>query len=410
MFKNESAYEGITSADDGYRMLALFRFWNMIYYFYPYTMYSEVEWRKCLPKLIRIFAKARDKEDLEHAYVIMLENLKDGHALAYGNDGNINSKLLFNNKNILPMDVSMVDSCGVLIKRINTSNVPEKEIMPGDIITQVNGKTIYDIRTEVRAYIPSSRRLHEPNVNAYTAFTGDSVIYTVRRDGQEKNIQICDFMRYWKSYKQIEGMPAECSVGNGISYINLEKIGPDHLVAALKKTVDSRGIIFDMRGYPDANRFGEMISMLADFLYPEEKNIMRMSYADLCKPGTFRENNYYNSIKYGKKNPSYYKGKVVVLVDNNTASAAEFVAIAIMVAPKSVAVGELTCGALGRITYIPLISGYSLTVSGGCTHIDELRNVDINGIHPDFVVHQIPEDLKLGKDTQLEFAKTLILK
>ena len=48
---------------------------------------------------------------------------------------------------------------------------------------------------------------------------------------------------------------------------------------------------------------------------------MRMSYADLSSPGTFRSNNSY-TIKYGKTNPYYYKGKVAVLVNGITISAA----------------------------------------------------------------------------------------
>ena len=67
-----------------------------------------------------------------------------------------------------------------------------------------------------------------------------------------------------------------------------------------------------MRGYPVD--FPAVLDTLTCFLYPEPRRIMRMSYADLSSPGTFRSNNSY-TIKYGKTNPYYYKGKVAVLLN-----------------------------------------------------------------------------------------------
>jgi hypothetical protein len=43
-----------------YRLLALFRFWNVIHYFYPYKDLLDQDWDTVLPRFVPQFAAARD--------------------------------------------------------------------------------------------------------------------------------------------------------------------------------------------------------------------------------------------------------------------------------------------------------------------------------------------------------------
>lgn len=127
LFKNESAYPDISPNDDGYRMLTLFRFWNMMYYFHPYIGHFEKRWRELLPEFIRIFAKARDRKSFDTACARLVFAMKDGHTLPYGLETNIDGELLWKNNNYLPVEAVMADSCRILITRINAENVPMTE-------------------------------------------------------------------------------------------------------------------------------------------------------------------------------------------------------------------------------------------------------------------------------------------
>ena len=40
-FANEAGYRSMNTVDDGFRMLALFRYWNIIEYFFPYKHLYE---------------------------------------------------------------------------------------------------------------------------------------------------------------------------------------------------------------------------------------------------------------------------------------------------------------------------------------------------------------------------------
>lgn len=103
LFKNESAYPDISPNDDGYRMLTLFRFWNMMYYFHPYIGHFEKRWRELLPEFIRIFAKARDRKSFDTACARLVFAMKDSHTLPYGLETNIDGELLWKNNNYLPV-------------------------------------------------------------------------------------------------------------------------------------------------------------------------------------------------------------------------------------------------------------------------------------------------------------------
>lgn len=408
MFKNESAYDNINPNDDGYRMLTLFRFWNMMYYFHPYIGHFEKKWRELLPEYIRVFAKARDRKDFEIACAGLISAVKDSHTLIYGLETNIDGELMWKYNNYLPVEAVMSDSCRILITRINAENYPKDGILPGDYIIGVNGKSIYDIRKDADKYNHYANLSADQYAPTYISFPGKSVTYTVERDGERKDVYINDFMSYWEKYKARESStPATDTFENGIIYINLAAINTDSLTKVLNNNIESKAIIFDMRGYPVD--YPAILDTLTGFLYPESKSIMRRSYADLNTPGTFRLNNCYTK-KYGKTNPNYYKGKVAVLVNGTTISAAEIVALAIKNAPKATVIGEPTAGALARITFQPLLGGASTRITGAGVYLNDGRCTYPDGIPLDFVVHQMPEDIKADKDTQLEFAKTLLAK
>lgn len=55
VFTHEAAYSQFAYPDAGYRLLCLFRYWNMINYFYPYKYLIGEDWNKvltdCIPKI-----------------------------------------------------------------------------------------------------------------------------------------------------------------------------------------------------------------------------------------------------------------------------------------------------------------------------------------------------------------------
>src|SRR5258708_22109056 len=69
-------------ASQGYRLLALFRFWNVIQYFYPYRYAMDVDWDVTLAEMIPVFREAVDTMGYHLAVRRLATRLQDTHSRA----------------------------------------------------------------------------------------------------------------------------------------------------------------------------------------------------------------------------------------------------------------------------------------------------------------------------------------
>lgn len=60
-FKNENPYESMHYPDAGFSLLALFRYWNTIQYYFPYRNLIDRNWNDVLLEFIPEFLNAPDE-------------------------------------------------------------------------------------------------------------------------------------------------------------------------------------------------------------------------------------------------------------------------------------------------------------------------------------------------------------
>lgn len=63
-FKNENTYQRMKYPDEGFRLLALYKYWNMIQYFFPHKHLTDKDWNCTLKEYIPKFIHA--KNELEY--------------------------------------------------------------------------------------------------------------------------------------------------------------------------------------------------------------------------------------------------------------------------------------------------------------------------------------------------------
>lgn len=404
-FYNESFYENISPSDDGYRMLALFRFWNMMYYFHPYMYQMENKWERVLPDYIRLFAAADGRTEFEEACVRLTCELKDAHSEFYGckEDWAVNVML---ESSWLPLITTLQDD-KVIVKGFYSYPVDSCELQVGDAIMAVNHKTIANIRKEKSIYNNFGNGTTDRYALHYTSFNGDSVVYTIERDGRCMDIMIADvYERYWKKMKGVD-LPehdAFCMLSDSICYLDLSLLTSEQLRKNMEQAKQCKGIVFDMRGYPKTS---ECADIIASYLYPHRKALFYFSYADCYQPGVFRKNPHFQ--EYGMENPDYYKGTPVVLVNGLTMSEAEFVATMIGNAPKGYVIGEPTSGVYGNVLYIPFISGIATRITGRGAYWFDGTCTFPEGVQIDRYVYPAIGSIKEGKDRMLEEAIKYIM-
>lgn len=123
-------------------------------------------------------------------------------------------------------------------------------------------------------------------------------------------------------------------------------------------------------------------------------------------PGLFSMNRT-NSV--GKRdNPTYYKGQIIILINEETQSQAEYTTMALRTAPNAIVIGSTTAGADGNMSWIDLPGGIRTGISGIGIYYpngDETQRV---GIIPDIELKPTIKAFMQGRDELLEKALKVI--
>jgi C-terminal processing protease CtpA/Prc len=138
---------------------------------------------------------------------------------------------------------------------------------------------------------------------------------------------------------------------------------------------------------------------------PTATPFVKFSKGNIQFPGLFT---YMEALKVGGDNPGYYKGKVVILVNEITQSQAEYTTMALRVAPRAVVIGSTTAGADGNVSDFFLPGGIRTMISGLGVYYPDGRETQRIGIVPNIVVRPTIKGIREGRDELVEKGVALI--
>jgi C-terminal processing protease CtpA/Prc len=186
-----------------------------------------------------------------------------------------------------------------------------------------------------------------------------------------------------------------------IGYIYPGIIKNAYLPKIMEEVKNTRGLIIDMRTYP--SEF--IVFTLGGYLMPEATRFVKFSRTSNSRPGLFT---YYTNLSVGKNNNDYYKGKVVIIVNETTLSQAEYTTMALRVAPEAKVIGSTTAGADGNVSAFTLPGGIRTAISGIGVYYPDGKETQRIGIVPDFVIKPTIKGIVEGRDELLEKAIEII--
>jgi hypothetical protein len=163
----------------------------------------------------------------------------------------------------------------------------------------------------------------------------------------------------------------------------------------------TRGIVIDMRCYP--SEF--IVFTLGQYLMPQPTPFVKFTFGDVMRPGLFT---FGPALRVGKFNSDYYRGKVVILVNETTISQAEYTTMAFSVAPNATIIGSTTSGADGNVSPITLPGGISTMISGIGVYYPDGTETQRIGIAPDIELRPTLKGIREKRDELLERAIELI--
>lgn len=242
------------------------------------------------------------------------------------------------------------------------------------------------------------------NYNAgFYMFTGNTntCTITVRRNGHEHQLTLQRFplIELLNEETRTAGPSHDILPGN-LGYINMGLLMPEEIETLFTDSefMNTKGIIFDLRNYPNGT-----IWEIMTYMIPQPVLTARIKYPVPEKPGEFAMRNSTWFGKYGG-NEDYYKGKVVILVDERSISQSEYSAMALQQCPDTVTIGSQTAGADGNVTYIRLPGNIFTKISGMGIFYPDGSPTQRVGVKIDFTVRPTIAGLQQERDEVLEFA------
>ncbi|OIN57479.1 S41 family peptidase [Arsenicibacter rosenii] len=405
-FQHEDTYPGMNPTDGGLRMLSLFRYWNIIQYFFPYRHLIKEDWPAVLDEFIPVFAMANTAEAYTLATMALIARVQDSHAGIWGNSPALDKwKGLYR----APVQARFVDNQAVVTGYYHPEKGAASGLKTGDVITHIDKQTIADWVKQKFPYYQGSNEPTRLRNMAQDLLRGSSaeVDVSITRDGKPMTLAVKRYLRNelpmnlnldWMS------VPHDTSfrmLPGSIGLIFPARIKNSHVPAIQKATANAKGIIVDMRCYPA----DFIVFTLGNYFVDKPTPFVKFSYGSIANPGLFMMS---SPLNVGKKGGAHFPGKVVILVNELSQSNAEYTTMAFRASPNVVVVGSQTAGADGNISQFYLPGAISTAISGIGVYYPDGRETQRIGIVPDVMVKPTIEGIRSGHDELMRKAIDII--
>ena len=393
-FTNEKVYDKMNYTDSGIKLLAVFRYWNMIEYFFPNRHLMDENWDSVLKEFISKMTTTKDQKEYTLTLLELIGKIQDTHANIWGGNKIVEE---FFGKNIVPIEIKFIEDKAVVTKLQNEFKGSELQV--GDIITSINGINVEDWIENNLKYFPASNRPTQLRdiANKILRSNDKSIQVSIESKLGNKNLDLETIPNKYFSEEPV----SHKVINENIGYIYPGTLKNGEINEIMPKFLDKKGLIIDLRCYPS----DFIVFSLNKYLLNERKEFVKFTSGSLKTPGLFA---YEKTLSVGGNNKDNYKGKVIILINEETQSQAEYTAMALRVSPNATVVGSTTAGADGNISAIYLPGNIFTYISGiGVLYPDGSETQRI-GIIPNIKVEPTIKGIREAKDEVLEKAIELI--
>jgi len=411
VFKHEIAYGRLDSPDAGMRLLALYRYWNMINYFFPYKHLIDGNWEEKLAANIPAFVNAQNTQEYLLASLRLISSIHDTHANIWSRHVELED---YRGKLGLPVQAGFVENKLVVTGYYADTLGVKQRLKAGDVITSIDGVPVEKL---IQKFLPITAAS-----NYATQLRDLPRTYLLRSNNSTMELEVVSAGRQQKVVMETlprtklnyaldadpdPKAPAYKLLSGGIGYLFPGKYKNKDLPAIKKAFKDTKGIVVDMRCYPSdfmPFTFVPFIKTKADEAKANSNNsFVKFTAVDLMQPGTFRNR---GSVSVPASNE--YKGKVVVIVNERTQSQAEYTTMAFQSSANVTVIGSTTAAADGNVSSITLPGGISTMISGIGVLYPDGTETQRQGVKIDYEIKPTIKGIKDGKDELLEKAIEII--
>jgi C-terminal processing protease CtpA/Prc len=399
VFEREMSYPAMKPGDAGLQLLALYRYWNIVEYWFPYRDVIGTNWDAVLERFVPRLALAKSRQDYVLSLFALIAQVNESHSG------------LFNAVDMRPP----VGACRIGVKLrfvghdpVVTGLLPGAEgnhaLERGDVLESINGVSISKRVKDWSPYYGASNDAGRFRDIAGSMTRGECgpVPVQVRRGGKKLTVTATRARLARDPEETRHDLPGDTfrRLTDRIAYLKLSTVRASDIAGYIESAADTDGMIVDIRNYPS----DFVVFALGQLLVDESTSFVRFTKMDISNPGA---SHWATQIQLQPRAP-HYAGKVIVLVDETSQSQAEYTAMALRASKRTRIVGSMTAGADGNISLFQLPGGLNTAISGLGVFYPDRAPTQRVGIVPDVVVTPTVAGIRAGRDEVLEAAQKLI--
>ena len=375
--------------------------WNVFKHFFPYfdvideissgkvsrNEYWDGVLRTALMEASQNTSLEENKITLRH----LVSALHDGHGFVFDSEKRNDSKP--------PLKVEWIEDSPVIVK----SNAVDNDISEGDIILEVDGKNASEL-------IRSNEKINSSSTDGHMKIF--SVELDLLRGESESDVTIKvrkpDGKEVEKTFRRTEGLFPMINFPYyddffepepGIYYANIMKLKWEELNEKLDTLADAKGVIFDLRGYPNTD-----IYKLLQHLTDTNIKSSRWQIPSITEPGY--ENVEFNEAGVWDLPPlkPRINAKVVFLANSRAVSYAESIMAIVKNYRLGTIIGQTTAGTNGNTNRIYLPGHLIISFTGMKVLNHNNSRFHGIGVIPDIEVNKTIKGVSEKRDEQMEKA------
>ncbi|HVG39828.1 MAG TPA: S41 family peptidase, partial [Pyrinomonadaceae bacterium] len=402
--QKDKTYAEMSFPATEYRLLALFRFWNVINYFYPYKDLIGDSWETALPRYIPKFEANKDAVDYQLTVREMVAEMRDSH----GGVQNANASAEKLGAFVPPVLLRYVEAQTV-VTHVLDDKLPVKI---GDVILSVDGEPVERRREFLSRFIAAStpqaleRSVHAGLLRGQKDSTAKLRVRGADGAAREvvlpRSVSLSDrklFTARQRSTPVVEVLPG------GSGYVDLARLQVGEVDQMFETIKGTPAVIFDMRGYPNGTAWA-IAPRLSEKTMPVAALFSRplLEATGLSDTELAGSVNYSFTQKLPERKGDAYKGKVVMLINEDAISQAEHTCMFFEAATDVTFIGTPTTGANGDVTFMVLPGNLPVTFTGHNVRHADGRQLQRIGIQPTVRVAPTIRGVAAGHDEVLDGA------
>ncbi len=400
VFLRDRPYREMTEPDLNYRQLAVIRAWNVIALFYPYR-HLVGDWDAVLPEFLARMEGAATGREYALTILQMMNRVEDGHTGVYGHPALAE---LFGNA-IVPIRVRWIEGAAVVTHV--SEEAKSAGIAPGDAIRAIDGEPMAAAMERFRPLFTASTEAALRSRLCFAPLLGvaGSIVRLnlVGADGTAKEVTVArDPDARGKVPLRVAGEVIEILPGNW-GYVDLIRLTNAQVDEMFETVKDTRGLIFDMRGYPQGTAWS-----IAPRINTKKAKIgaqFRRSQVSAFSVEEAEAGFYFSQpLPENIRNLPLYDKPIAMIIDDRAISQSEHSGLFFESASDIHFVGEPTAGANGDVTTFSLPGGIAVAFTGHDVRHADGRQLQRVGLQPDVPVSPTRAGLAAGRDELLEAA------